>query len=549
MLSTMLDIPLNVSQILEHGARRHGGAQVTTWSETGPTRRSFAEVGARAAQLAHALRDELGVDSDQRVGTLMWNNAEHLEAYLAVPSMGAVLHTINPRLPSEQLAWVINHAADHVLLVNDSLLPLLLPVLSRLTTVKHVVIVGDADLGATMGGSPTVHTYEELIDGRATEYCWPEVDERSAAALCYTSGTTGDPKGVAYSHRSIYLHSMQINAAEAFGLRDSSTVLPVVPMFHVDAWGLPHASFMAGASLLMPDRFLQPGPLAEMIATQRPTVAAAVPTLWTGLLGELETRPRDMSSLELVIIGGSSCPPALMRAFHERHGVRLVQAWGMTETSPLGSVSHPPTNATGEDEWAYRQTQGRFPASVQARLTGTGGIRLPHDGRTPGELEVRGAWITGAYFGGEGSQPLRPSAAFTDDGWLRTGDIATISPGGYMTITDRAKDLIKSGGEWISSVEVENRLMAHPDIAEAAVVAIPDERWQERPLALVVLNDGTEADFSAYRAFLRRHLAGWQVPEHWAVLASLPKTTVGKVDKKALRARHAQGNIAFTTLP
>jgi fatty-acyl-CoA synthase len=381
----MLDVPLTVAQILRHGAERHGESQVSTWTSAGLRRRSFADVGARAAQLAHALRDELGVTGDQRVGTLMWNNAEHLEAYLAVPSMGAVLHTVNPRLPADQLAWIVNHAADHVLLVDDSLLSLIAPVFERLTTVKHLVIVGDTGSGvAGMDSAMKVHRYEDLLSGRATAYPWPQVDERSAAALCYTSGTTGDPKGVVYSHRSIYLHSMQINAGEAFGLRDSSIVLPVVPMFHVDAWGLPHAAFMAGASLLMPDRFLQPGPLAEMIAAGRPTVAAAVPTLWTGLLGELDARPRDISSLDLVIIGGSACPPALMHDFQERHGVRVVQAWGMTETSPLGAVSHPPAGVTGEDEWPYRVTQGRFPASVQARLRGPSGELLPHDGTTPG---------------------------------------------------------------------------------------------------------------------------------------------------------------------
>ncbi|MFD8649096.1 long-chain fatty acid--CoA ligase [Streptomyces mirabilis] len=545
MLSTMMDFPLTVSQILLHGAQRHGDAQVTTWTETSTRQRSFAEVAARAAQLAHALR-ELGVDGDQRVGTLMWNNAEHLEAYLAVPSMGAVLHTINPRLPTEQLAWIVNHAADHVLLINDTLLPMVQSALPLLNTVEHIVVVGGGDLTALVDTELRSHRYEELIAGRATEFEWPEVNERSAAALCYTSGTTGDPKGVAYSHRSVYLHALQVNCAESFGLWDGSVVMPVVPMFHVNAWGMSHAAFMAGASMLMPDRFLQPDALAEMIVTGRPTIAAAVPTLWTGLLAELDARPRDVSSLESVIVGGSACPPALMQAFQKRHGMRVIQAWGMTETSPLGTVSHPPAGVTGAAEWPYRVTQGRFPASVQSRLRSPSGEQLPHDGTTSGELEVRGPWITSAYYGGVGGTPLRPGSSFTEDGWLRTGDIATISTRGYLTITDRAKDLIKSGGEWISSVDLENALMAHPEVVEAAVIAIPDQRWEERPLAVVVLKDGGAPNYPAYRAHLAERFANWQIPERWTVLPSLPKTTVGKIDKKMLRASHADGALPTT---
>ncbi|MFI7102846.1 long-chain fatty acid--CoA ligase [Streptomyces sp. NPDC050161] len=545
MLSTMQDVPLTVSRILTHGSTVHGESEVITWTGADPHRRTFAEVGRRAAQLAHALGG-LGVGEGSPTGTLMWNNAEHLEAYLAIPSMGAVLHTLNLRLPAEQLTWIVNHAEDRVLLVNGSLLPLLAPLLPRLPAVEHIVVAGPGDRSVLDGARARVHDYEELLAGHPEHYDWPEVDERAAAALCYTSGTTGDPKGVVYSHRSVYLHSLQVNTAEAFALASHDVALPVVPMFHVNAWGLPHAAFMAGASLLMPDRFLQPAPLAEMIETVRPTIGAAVPTIWQGLLGELDATRRDVACLKTVIIGGSACPPVLMRGFEERHGIRVVHAWGMTETSPLGSVAHPPAGATGDEEWAYRTTQGRFPASVEARLIGPGGETLPWDGEAAGELEVRGPWIAGGYFGGADGEVQRPDDKFSPDGWLRTGDVGTITPNGYLTLTDRAKDVIKSGGEWISSVELENHLMAHPGVAEAAVVAVPDDKWGERPLATVVLADGATAGYEELKAFLGERIARWQVPERWALIPSVPKTSVGKFDKKVLRRQYADGELDVT---
>ncbi|BDM73347.1 long-chain-fatty-acid--CoA ligase [Streptomyces nigrescens] len=548
MYSTMQDVPLLISRILTHGSTVHGQSRVTTWTGGEPHRRSFAEIGRRAAQLAHALRDELSVADEDRVGTLMWNNAEHMEAYLAIPSMGAVLHTLNLRLPAEQLVWIINHAEDRVVLVNGSLLPLLAPLLPQLETLRHIVVVGPGDRSVLDGARARVHDYEELIADRPETYDWPELDERDAAALCYTSGTTGDPKGVLYSHRSLYLHSLQVNSAEAFALSTRDITLPVVPMFHVNAWGLPHAAFMAGASLLMPDRFLQPAPLAEMIETVRPTIGAAVPTIWQGLLAELDATKRDVSCLRTVVIGGSACPPALMRGFEERHGIRVVHAWGMTETSPLGSVSHPPAGVSGEAEWDYRATQGRFAASVEARLIGPDGAQLPHDGAAAGELEVRGPWIAGAYYGGAQGEPLRPDDKFSPDGWLRTGDVGTITPDGYLTLTDRAKDVIKSGGEWISSVELENHLMAHPDVTEAAVVAVPDDKWGERPLATVVLNQGATIGYEDLKAFLGERIARWQLPERWAVIPAVPKTSVGKFDKKVLRRQYADGELDVTLL-
>ncbi|MEV5978895.1 long-chain fatty acid--CoA ligase [Streptomyces sp. NPDC052114] len=549
MLSTMQDVPLTVTRILRHGMTVHGTSQVITWTGEGaPQRRSYRELGERTAQLAHALREDLGVTDDERVATFMWNNAEHVEAYFAVPCMGAVLHTLNLRLPADQLTWIVNHAADRVIIVNGSLLGLLAPLLPQLTSVEHLVVSGPGDRSLLAGARAQVHEYEELLAGKPTDYAWPELDERTAAAMCYTSGTTGDPKGVVYSHRSIYLHSMQVNMTQSMGLTDADTSLVVVPQFHVNAWGLPHATLMTGVNMLMPDRFLQPAPLAEMIESERPTHAAAVPTIWQGLLAELTAKPRDVSSLGQVTIGGSACPPSLMEAF-DRLGMRVCHAWGMTETSPLGTVARPPAHAIGTDEeFGYRLTQGRFPASVEGRLVGPGGEILPWDGESAGELEVRGPWIAGAYFGGAGGEVLRPEDKFSEDGWLKTGDVGVITPDGFLTLTDRAKDVIKSGGEWISSVELENALMSHPDVAEAAVVAVPDEKWGERPLATVVLKENATADYAALRDFLADSVAKWQLPERWAVIPAVPKTSVGKFDKKVLRRQYAAGELDVTQL-
>lgn len=549
VLSTMQDVPLTVTRILRHGTTVHGSSQVTTWTgEAGPQRRSFREIGERSAQLAHALREDLGVDGDERVATFMWNNAEHVEAYFAVPCMGAVLHTLNLRLPADQLTWIVNHAADRVILVNGSLIPLLAPLLPQLPTVEHLVVSGPGDRSPLAGIQARVHEYEDLIAAKPTTYDWPELDERTAAAMCYTSGTTGDPKGVVYSHRSIYLHSMQVNMSESMSLTDADTTLVVVPQFHVNAWGLPHATLMTGVNMLMPDRFLQPAPLAEMIETERPTHAAAVPTIWQGLLAELSAKPRDVSSLGQVTIGGSACPPSLMEAF-DKLGMRVCHAWGMTETSPLGTVARPPAKSIGtDDEFAYRLTQGRFPTGVEARLVGPGGEHLPWDGESAGELEVRGPWIAGAYYGGAGGEELKPEDKFSADRWLKTGDVGVISSDGFLTLTDRAKDVIKSGGEWISSVELENAIMAHPDVAEAAVVAVPDDKWGERPLATVVLKEGASLEYAALRDFLADTIAKWQLPERWAIVPAVPKTSVGKFDKKVLRRQYAAGELDVTKL-
>ncbi|MFC7447840.1 long-chain fatty acid--CoA ligase [Rhodococcus daqingensis] len=540
MLSTMQDAPLSIAHLLRHGSTVHGAAEVVTWTESGPRRTSYAEVGRRCAALAHALHG-LGVTGDQRVATFMWNNSEHLEAYLAVPSMGAVLHTLNIRLFPEQLVHVANHAEDHVIIVDPSLIPLLAPQLPKLTTVRHVIVTGSSTAGLEAPEGVQVHTYEGLLDGQPTEFDWPEVDERSAAAMCYTSGTTGDPKGVVYSHRSIYLHSMQVCMSDGPNLAQGDRALAVVPQFHAMSWGLPYAAFMIGASLIMPDRFLQPAPLAELIAAEKPTFAAAVPTIWQGLHLHLEQHPQDISSMREVLIGGAAVPPALMHTFENDHNVSVLHAWGMTETSPLGSVARPPAGTTGDEMWKYRYTQGRFPASVQARLVGDDGTVVPNDGTSVGELEVRGPWITASYYGVDAADKF-------NDGWLKTGDVGSITPDGYLSLSDRSKDIIKSGGEWISSVDLENAVMGHPSVAEAAVIGVPDEKWDERPLVAVVLREGATTTLAELQQYLADKVAKWQLPENWTLIDAVPKTSVGKFDKKRLRADYRDGGLDVTRL-
>ena len=542
MRSTMMDVPLTVTAIMRHGATAYASSEVVTLTTTGSRRQTFGTTGARAAKLAHALRS-LGVDGDQRVATLMWNNAEHLEAYLAIPSMGAVLHTLNLRLDPQVIGYIADHAGDDVVIVDPTLAPLLAQVLPHAPGVRHIIVtageserdsefVPPAELVAL--GRP-VHSYEALLAGQPDTFDWPEVDERSAAAMCYTSGTTGHPKGVVYSHRSMHLHSMAVCMSGVFGLSDADRVLPVVPMFHANAWGLPYAAVLAGSALIMPDRFLQPEPLVRLIEAERPTVAGAVPTIWNGLLQHVRAKGGDLSSLRLVPCGGSAVPHALQEAYEKELGVRILQAWGMTETSPLGSVAHPPANVTEEEAWRYRDTQGRLMCQVEYRLIGEGGVELPCDGEAVGEIEVRGPWITGSYYKDDDPAKFR-------DGWLRTGDVGTIDPLGYVTLTDRAKDVIKSGGEWISSMELENILMAHPAVSEAAVIGVEDEKWGERPLAAVVLAENSTATAAELKAFLAGQIPRWQLPERWSFIDEVPKTSVGKFAKTRMRDAYANGD-------
>jgi fatty-acyl-CoA synthase len=550
MRSTMLDAPLTTGVITRHGSTVHGRTGgITTLTAKGARHASYAEVGRNAARLAHALRD-LGVDGDQRVATFMWNNQEHFEVYLAVPSMGAVLHPLNIRLPSDQVVYIANHAEDFVVFVDATLLPLFTKLLPKLTSVRHVVVVGEfdpasVDLGALDAGKE-VHEYADLVAGRPDTFDWPDVDERSAAAMCYSSGTTGHPKGIVYSHRSVVLHSMGIALGDALGIRPTDRVLPVVPMFHVLAWGIPHACYLVGASLVMPDRFLQPEPLVTCVEAEQVTVAGAVPSVWGPVLSYLDAHPEaDWSSLREVIVGGSACPRALMEGF-ERHGVRILHAWGMTEMSPVGTVAVPPAAAEGEEEWGYRVSQGRLVSLVDGRIVTPDGQVAPWDGETVGELEVRGPWVAGSYFG-EDSAESGHGASF-HGGWLRTGDVGHLDPDGFLTLTDRAKDVIKSGGEWISSVMLENLLMAHPQVAEASVVGVPDDRWGERPLATVVVREGAVVTATELRDFLVGQVARWQLPERWSFIAEVPKTSVGKFDKKVLRQSYAAGELTVETL-
>ncbi|MCA4724731.1 long-chain fatty acid--CoA ligase [Mycolicibacterium fortuitum] len=533
MNSTMQNWPLTITAILRHACGVNGDRTVTTACGEGRYRTiSYRELGAQAAQLAHALRG-LGVDGDQRVGTFMWNNTEHLAAYLAVPAMGAVLHTLNIRLSAEQIAYIANEAADSVVIADGSVVPLLAPVLPLLETVHTVVVVGDGDVEALKG--VTVVRWEELLATRPTEFDWPEIDENSAAAMCYTSGTTGNPKGVVYSHRSSYLHALNTCTANALDVSCGDTVLPIVPMFHANAWGLPYAALMAGANVVMPDRFMDGASLINLIETQRPTLAGAVPTIWNDVMHCLEKNPgHDISSLRLVACGGSAVPLSLMKTFEETYGVHIQQAWGMTETSPLATVAKPLPGVSEERQWEMRVSQGRPMCGVEVRVVDDGGVPLPTDGEAVGDLEVRGPWITGSYYLGRDAEKF-------DSGWLRTGDVGVIDPQGYVTLTDRAKDVIKSGGEWISSVELENHLIAHPAVLEAAVVGVPDERWQERPLAVVVLNEGASAEPAELREFLADKVVRWWLPERWTFIEQVPRTSVGKYDKKTIRARHADG--------
>ena len=540
--STMMDdFPLTLPLFLRHGRRVHAGSEVITWTGAKPRRFSFEETAARAGRLATALAG-LGVAPGDRVGTFLWNNQEHMEAYFGVPCMGAVLHTLNIRLFPEQLVYVVNHAADRVVIVDASLVPLVARVADQLTSVEHYVVTGDgAGDGLDVAGA-SIHSYDELLDASRTELEWPEVPERAAAALCYTTGTTGHPKGVAYSHRSTVLHALGSAANAVEPLTDHDRALVIVPQFHAMAWGLPYWCWIRGTDLLMPGPFLKAEPLAQMIESERPTFAAAVPTIWNELLRHTESQPTDLSSLRFVTCGGAAVPRSLIDRFHAEHGVQISQGWGMTETSPAAAIAWPPRGSAPEESNAWRARTGRVLAGIELRIVDEAGAELPWDGEAVGEIEVRGPWVTATYFGDDAPDRFH-------DGWLRTGDVGVVDARGFVRITDRAKDIIKSGGEWISSVELENALMAHPDVVEAAVVGVPDERWDERPLACVVAARQPPVEPAELSEFLGDKVARWWLPERWCFVDEIPKTSVGKFDKKALRARYGEAALDVVTLP
>jgi fatty-acyl-CoA synthase len=530
MRSTMPDFPLTIGHIFEHGRDTYADSTVVTAEAGGSRRISFAALAQRAEQLAAGLR-RLGVRQGDRVATFAWNTQEHQEAYFAVPCMGAVLHTVNIRLAREQIRYIVNHAQDTVLLVDASLAPVLAPVIGELTTVRHVIVFGDGD----RAGLPGAIEYEELLNAERPGYQWPALEESAAAAMCYTSGTTELPKGVVYSHRSTFLHSFGVCSGEALGLSQYDHILPVVPMFHGNAWGLPYAGWLVGADLILPSRFIHAAPLARLIADERVTLAAAVPTVWYDLLG-LDPATVDLSSVRMIMCGGAAVPRSLIEAYEERFGVRVVQGWGLTETSPVAALAFPPKNAPADREIDYRSTAGRVLGGVEVRLVDDSGAVLPRDGRSVGEIEVRGPWVTARYY-------LEPASAKFHDGWLRTGDVGRIGTEGYVTISDRAKDVVKSGGEWISTLDLEAALLSHPAVREAAVIAAPDERWGERPLACIARAPGSAVTPEELRAHLADLVVKWWLPERWAFIDEVPRTSVGKYDKKLLRARNADGGL------
>jgi fatty-acyl-CoA synthase len=528
------DFPLTLNHILQRMRLCNHGAELVTLLPDGTVGRStHAELAERIDRLARAL-ESLGVEQGDRVGTFAWNNQSHFELYFAVPCTGAVLHTLNIRLFEEQLTYIVNHAEDKVIFVDDSLVPVLEKLAPSFNSVAQYVVMGDGDAGAL----PNALHYDELLDAAGSGgFDYPDLDERQAAALCYTSGTTGNPKGVLYSHRSISLHSSATLMSDANGLSRADRVLAVVPMFHANAWGLPYGAALAGADLILPDRFLGAEPLAKLIEAERPTLMGCVPTIFADLLRYADAHPEvDLSSLSNAACGGSAVPRQLMKDFEDRHGVRIFQAWGMTETSPVATYSRPREGEHDAAYWDDRARQGRPLPWVELRLVDDDGTEVPWDGSSTGEIEVRGPWVAAGYFRESDEDKF-------DSGWLRTGDIAAVDEKGFVQITDRAKDVIKSGGEWISSVELENELMAHPDVVEAAVIAKPDERWAERPLCCVVLQDGSSATPDQLIEHLSSRVAKWWLPDEFAFVSEIPKTSVGKFDKKVLRGRLTEGTL------
>jgi fatty-acyl-CoA synthase len=533
MLGLMQDWPLTVDKILDHARTWHGDTEIVTRSVEGPiVRTTYADVHRRAKQLSNALQ-ALGVEPGDRVATLAWNTDRHLEAWYGVMGMGAVCHTLNPRLHPEQLCYIINHAGDKAIFVDLTFAPLLLAHRDKMPNVKHLVVLTDeAHLAAAKLSG--VLAYETLIAGQSETFAWGGFDENTAAGLCYTSGTTGAPKGVLYSHRSNFLHTLVTLGGDLLGISSRDVVLPVVPMFHANAWGLSFSGPAVGAKLVMPGARLDGASVHELLESEGVTFSAAVPTIWQMLLNHLRESGGGISTLRRVVIGGAAVPEALVRAFQDDYGVEVTHAWGMTETSPLGTESNPTAKTLALDpasQFRLKMKQGRAPLGIEMKLTDDAGRPLPHDGSTSGHLKVKGPFVARAYFGGDDGGIL------DGEGFFDTGDVATIDEYGFMQITDRAKDVIKSGGEWISSIEIENLAMGHPKAELCAVIGVSHPKWDERPVLLVKLKPGESATPADFLDFLEGRIAKWWTPDEVLFLDEILLGATGKIDKKILRER------------
>ena len=539
MFGLMMDYPLTLDRIVERANRLFPHKRVRTRRLDGSLHDyTYADLYRRSRKLASALAG-LGIESGDRIGTFAWNHYQHLEMYFGIPGAGAVCHPLNVRLFPGQLAYIVNHAEDRLVFVDASVLPLYEKVARETSGVKHHILVNaPEDIQTDL---PNVRHYEELIGEGDDEFEWRCTDEAMAMGLCYTSGTTGEPKGALYSHRSMFLHTLGENQAMGLGLTETDIVLPVVPQFHAMAWGLPYACPLAGADMVMPGPDLSPTVLAELIETQQVTVAAGVPSIWNGVYHDLKSTPRDISCVRALVVGGSAMPRSLIAAYERDLGVNVLHAWGMTELSPLGSVSKLQRHhlaLTEDEQLDVKARQGTPLGGVELRIVDDAGVPLPWDGTTMGELQARGPWVIRSYFKREPTPEH-----FTEDGWFRTGDVAVMTPDGYMTITDRTKDLVKSGGEWISTVALESALMAHDQVLEAAVIAVPDEKWSERPLAVVVPTPECNVTGDGLREFLASRFAKFEIPDRFVFVDELPKTSVGKFDKKLLRSTYANGTL------
>lgn len=564
MRSTMQEVPFSVARILEYGATSHGATKCTTWRDNQAEETTFSDIATRAGAFANALHDELGIDGDQRVATLLYNCAEHLEVMFAVAAKGAVFTPLNVQLMEDQIAYIVNHSEAKVIVADPRLTDKLGRILERCPQVETVAFTGLDPVSADeLPDTVQVTSYEQLLDGRSTLFPWPTLDETTAAALVYSTATTGAPKGVAYSHRSLWLEAMSLRATDSLAVTHGESFLCCIPIYHVLSWGVPLAAFLAGAPLVLPDADVSAPTLAKLIASTHPRVAHGVPTLWIQLMVHYLNHPPERMSLQEIYVGGSPAPPGLIKVWEERYGVDVVHVWGMTETSTVGTVARPPSGAAGEARWAYRVSQGRFAPWLEYRVVNDGRVMASND-LTQGEIQVRGNLVAASYYHSptqevgqaasefRGEQVTDEREHFTADGWLRTGDVGTVTHDGFMTLYDRARDVIRSGGEWIYSAQVENLIMESDLVVECAVIGIPDPKWGERPLAVTVLLPDVEPSAETAKE-IRRSLGDvlprWMAPEYWTFVRSIDKTSVGKFDKKDLRKHLERDEFDIIALP